>query len=76
MLNKTKKRKYEKLLEAGLKPLKEGNLEKPSKKAPHLHSKVNKIEEEEESKIDEKKASDSEKYDTEFEDDFDDEYGI
>lgn len=80
MLNKNKKRKYEKLREADFKPLKEDKLEKPSKKTPNVAKdkkceKDNKIEEEE-GKICENNASDSEKYDTEFEDEFDDEYGI
>ena len=73
-MRNAKKRKYDKIKEADFKPLKEDTLEKPNKKAPHLNVKKNKIEEEIKCE-EEKKASDSEKYDTEFEDEFDDEFG-
>ena len=79
MLSKTKKRKYEKMREADFKVLKEEKLEKPVKKTQQVikaSTKKHKIEEEEETKIEDKAVSDSDKYDTEFEDDFDDEYGI
>ena len=77
MLSKTKKRKYEKMREADFKVLKEEKLEKPVKKTQLIKAspKKHKIEEEE-TKIEDKAVSDSDKYDTEFEDDFDDEYGI
>ena len=77
MLNKTKKRKYEKLRDADFKSLKEEKLENPVKKTHHvIKGSSHKHKMEEETKIEDKPASDSDKYDTEFEDDFDDEYGI
>jgi len=77
MLQKTKKRKYDKLRDADFKALKEEKLEKPTKRTVKVSKETPKHKKiEEETKIDEKAASDSEKYDTEFEDDFDDEYGI